>query len=307
MERVLPCPLLLLLLLALSPGGAPSPTLAQDCSAADTVVKKGQLLVQVINTTQVTWDGAGYGGHLTLFVKPESDFEGVSLYAGTRDRTLHTAWFPAEECFPRDGTWLQFRAMISATWTSLKFRFRSPACWKECETNTVLAMPTILSVVAQGPSRWLTGHPPENCRFQMLGELQRDKMERCKHPPSTTTTSTTTTTTTTTTTSTSTTSTNTSTNTTTDPTSKLTRYEIITIAASAAAGVVVVLVVVVVVVLRWKRKVVISPALSLPPDEHVIENDIYESFDGDANDAAPQTFQNDLYESFSGHERRRDT
>ncbi|XP_063849465.1 uncharacterized protein LOC135093835 [Scylla paramamosain] len=262
MERVLPCPLLLLLL---SPGGAPSPTLAQDCSAADTVVKKGQ--PQVINATQLTWDGARYGGHLTLFVKPESDFEGVSLHAGTRDRTLHTAWFPAEECFPRDGTWLQFRAMISTTRTGLEFRFSSPACWKECETNSVQAMPTILHVVAHGPSRWLTGHRPENCRFQLLRESQRDKMERCKHPPSTTTTRTTVTTTTTTFTSTTTSNTKTKTSTCgTLSAPKLTLYKIIITAASAAT----VVVLVVVAVLCYKQKAVTSahhaqPHSSSPP------------------------------------------
>ncbi|KAK8384463.1 hypothetical protein O3P69_009339 [Scylla paramamosain] len=143
-------------------------------------------------------------------------------------------------------------------------------------------MPTILSVVAHGPSRWLTGHPPENCRFQKLRILNYTNWDRCIHPPSTTSEK--------------------------SSTPKLTLEKIMIITTSAAG--VVAVGVMVMVVFYWKWKAVISPrpaTLSPPPDQHVIENDIYEPFDGDANDAAPQTFQNDLYESFSGHERRRDT
>ncbi|XP_063860928.1 uncharacterized protein LOC135101225 [Scylla paramamosain] len=213
---------------------------------------------------------------LTLFVKPESDFEGVSLYVWTSDGTRHTAWFPAEEsCFPRDDTWLEFKAVIWRTGADLSFYFRSLACLKECEINAVQAVPMNFGVVAHGPSKWLTQAPSEICGYQILGKSDFNETANCMQSPSTTT------------------------NTTINGMHSTLK---IIIAASAAAAAVVVVVVVVVVVICWKRKATISPrpgGLFRPPDEHVIENEIYEPFDSPANDAGPQTFQNELYESFS--------
>ncbi|XP_045101029.1 uncharacterized protein LOC123498017 [Portunus trituberculatus] len=279
MEKVLPCPLLLLVVLAI-----PSPALAQDCNAADTVVKEGT--PHVIKTTLFIQYSAGYDGSLTLFVKPESDFEGVTLYTMTNDATLHTAWFPAEEkCFPRDGKWLQFKAMVWSTGWGLQFHLMSGACWEECYINTDQTIPINLSVVAHGPSRWLSRRPHEHCEINLISNKNRKLTGMCKHSPITPTTPTT--------------------------NSKWTPGYITTTAVSAAAAVVVVAVVVVVVVFYWKRKAVTSPRQAglfpPPPDEHVIENDIYQPFDGVVNHAAPQTFHNDLYDSRSAHGHRHDS
>ncbi|XP_063875921.1 mucin-5AC-like [Scylla paramamosain] len=198
MGRVLPSPLLLLLLLALRPGGAPSLTLSQDCSAADKIVKEGQ--TEVISTTQSILKQGRYEGNLTLFVKPESGFKGVSLHAWASDGTHHTTWFPAEEkCFPRDGKWVEFLAMIWTTRKGLVFNSVSAVCWKRCKINTVQAILMNISVVAHGPSRWLTGNPPWQCEVTYYRTKSPDRTAKCLLSPPTATTNTTVTTTTTTT------------------------------------------------------------------------------------------------------------
>ncbi|XP_063849768.1 uncharacterized protein LOC135094004 [Scylla paramamosain] len=187
MRRVSPCSLLpLLLLLALSPGNAPSPTLAQDCSAADMVVKEGQ--PQVINTTQVIRNGERYEGHLTLFLKPESDFEGVRLDVQASNGTHHTAWFPAEEeCFPRDGTWREFEARTWKTENGFYLGFMSGRCWKECWIKIFQISLKSLSVVAYGPSRWRNEKPPKGCSVTLVRLSLRIQLPVCQVAPSTTT------------------------------------------------------------------------------------------------------------------------
>ncbi|XP_045100966.1 uncharacterized protein LOC123497987 [Portunus trituberculatus] len=186
MGRVLPCQLLLLLLLGPSSVWAPSFALSQDCNAADTVVKEGQ--TRVINTIGI----GGGGGSFNLFVKPGSDFEGVRLEVQASDGTHHAAWFPAEEeCFPRDGTWLQYLAGTWVTEVGLSFRFRSNRCWKWCVITTQ-GKPINFSVVAHGRSGWIKGYPPDGCNITYYtGKIE--KLPTCQELIFTSTTNTTTT------------------------------------------------------------------------------------------------------------------
>ncbi|MPC80790.1 hypothetical protein E2C01_075383 [Portunus trituberculatus] len=92
----------------------------------------------------------------------------------TNGDTNRTAWFTAEEkCFPRDSKWLHFKAMIWITNTDLWFRLRSGACWEECYINITQTNLMTLSVVAQGPSRWLTESPNEKCEIHELENTNR--------------------------------------------------------------------------------------------------------------------------------------
>ncbi|XP_063849719.1 uncharacterized protein LOC135093968 [Scylla paramamosain] len=226
MAKVLPPPPLLLLLLSLSPGTAPSHTLALDCSSADAIVKEKERKVIV----KVPFDEVIY--NIILFVKPESDFEGVRLDVQERDGTNHTAWLPAV-CVPRDGTWREFLVWAGLTKTKVALRFRTGKCRKWCETKTPKHFPISVTVVAYGSSRWIKRYMTSNCNVTKASKPDPELLPRCQKPPSTKTITTTT-----------------------PATLKLTQYKITITAASAA---IVVVVLVVVVVVCWRRNSVTLP------------------------------------------------
>ncbi|XP_063877384.1 uncharacterized protein LOC135109737 [Scylla paramamosain] len=189
MGRVLPPLLLLLLLVALSPGGAPSPILALDCDAADTEVKEGH--TRIIKTED--HKKILSNGDMKLFVKAESDFIGVLLDVEESDGTHHTAWFPAEECYPPNGKWQEFRAWAGPTTTGFDLRLRSGTCRKWCESSAASRNPVSLSIVAYGPSKWIVGKPPVGCDVALDVGPRAIRLPTCQEPPSTATTTTTTT------------------------------------------------------------------------------------------------------------------
>ncbi|XP_063887187.1 uncharacterized protein LOC135114896 isoform X2 [Scylla paramamosain] len=230
--------LLLLLLIALSPGGAPGPTLALDCDDANTVVKERE--TQVIVTMDI---GTSELASIIMFVKPESDFEGVRVDVQESDGTHHSAWFPAE-CFPRNGMWQQFLPDTWITKRRLDLRFVFHACGKECKITTVQRGPHSLSVVAHGPSRWIKGRTPTTCDVTFAGKSWNAQLPTCQDPPSTKKITTTTITTT---------------NTTSGKPSTLKTQGKINIIAASAAGMVAVLVVVLVLVIGRKRNFVTPP------------------------------------------------
>ncbi|XP_063849750.1 uncharacterized protein LOC135093995 [Scylla paramamosain] len=233
MARSLPPPLLLLLM-ALSPGTAPSPTLAVDCSSADTVVKEGQTKVIVrVRFAEIKYD-------LILFVKPESNFQGVRLDVQETDGTNHTAWLPAE-CVPSDGTWREFLVWTGLTENKVALRFRTGKCRKWCESESASRQPIRVTVVAYGSSRWIKRYALEGCNVAKVSTtVSPEHLPSCQQPPFTNTTTKTT-----------------NTNNTTSGTPfivKLTQDKIIIIAA-VAAGVMVVVVVMVLVVCRRRQSV----------------------------------------------------
>ncbi|XP_045137083.1 uncharacterized protein LOC123519663 [Portunus trituberculatus] len=179
MARVLPP--LLLLLMPLSPGIAPSATLAMDCNAADTIVKEGQTKVIL----RVRFHEVKY--NLILFVKPDTDFEGVRLDVQETDGTNHTAWLP-EECIPRDGTWREFLVWTGLTETKIALRFRTGKCRRWCESETTLRQPIRITVVAHGPSRWIKRYTPENCNVTNVLNVDPERLSICQEPPSISTT-----------------------------------------------------------------------------------------------------------------------
>ncbi|XP_063879727.1 uncharacterized protein LOC135110945 [Scylla paramamosain] len=195
MGRVLPPPqlllllLLLLLLVSLSPGGAQSPNLALDCNAVLIVVKK--LQKQIISSKQFTWSEAF--SNSSLFVKPESDFEGVRLNVQSNDSTNHhqTVLFPAEECLPRNGKWLQFDTGIRKR---RKRHVLYASCGKSRKGYTISVLQGVhtLSVEAHGSSRWIKGFLPKGCDVILPSTSENEQLATSKKSSSSATTTTTT-------------------------------------------------------------------------------------------------------------------
>lgn len=233
MGRVLLLLPLLLLLLGLSPRGGPNPTLALDCDAADTVVREAQ--TRIVKTDD--FEKIRSNGDLKLFVKAESGFRGVLLEVEESDGSRHTAWFPAEDCYPPIDSWQEFRAWAGTTATGFDLRLRSGACRKWCESTTPSRKPVSLSVVAYGPSKWITGKPQQGCDVTFDIGPSAKRLPTCQEPTH---------------------------NTTVTPylyhaNSTYTTRPHTVIIVSLAAGLVVMAVVVVVVVVCWKRNSVKSP------------------------------------------------
>ena len=138
------------LLIAFLPLDRLSPTLAVDCDSADIVLAAGESKVISITHT------AGNAGSINLFVKPESDFEGVELIVYGSDGSDNGEWFPAEpECFLQDNTWRQLLAVLQIYIDDQTFNLdlQTGACSMGCEINITSPSFQSLRMVGHGPSK----------------------------------------------------------------------------------------------------------------------------------------------------------
>ncbi|XP_063847150.1 uncharacterized protein LOC135092509 [Scylla paramamosain] len=179
MARLLLLPLVLLLSLSL--GGFPTPTLAQeDCDGADVVVEEGEL--RIINKKVQS-----HNVNLNLYMKTESSFEGLSVTMAGTDGTEYNAWFAAEDrCFAQSGIWYELLVFlkIKNDTSTIEFGFESGLCKKKCKIETTLPTLQKYTVLAHGTSRWTFSHPPVSCPIHSLNIIDIPTViPTCMDPP----------------------------------------------------------------------------------------------------------------------------
>ena len=169
------------LLIAFPPLGRLSLALAVDCDSADVVLGAGESRVISITHT------AGNTGSISLFVKPESDFEGVELIVYRSDGSENGEWFPAEpECFVQDNTWYQLSTALQMYIDdqTVDLVLMTGACWKGCAVNITSPSFQSLRVVGHGPSKWIRQVPDMDCDITYPSRiLQPDTLPTCKDAP----------------------------------------------------------------------------------------------------------------------------
>ncbi|XP_063847009.1 uncharacterized protein LOC135092446 [Scylla paramamosain] len=172
----------LVLLLSLSLGGFPTPTLAQeDCDAADVVVEEGEL--RSISNKKVQ----SHIVSLNLYMKTESSFEGITVKVIGTDGIEYTAWFPAENrCFPHDDTWYELLvfAKIKNDTSTTEFGFENGLCKEKCKKDTNPPGLQSHSLGAHGTSRWTLTYP-KGCPTVTLDIILYGPKElpTCMEPP----------------------------------------------------------------------------------------------------------------------------
>lgn len=203
--------LLFLLVLSSGPGGVPCLALATSCDSAQIFVGQSE-----IKTVQYQRDGKPGVINTTVYVTPESGFQGVALEAENSEGK-HEGWYDfEEECFAPNNIWSELKATVGVVHAESKyylfFSVKIGKCYKKCivrETENGHSV-WYLAVIAHGPSKWRVTPPPSYCDVMQVVEKSMDAVKHryCMASPSsrrgtttkrTTSTSTTTTTTNTTT------------------------------------------------------------------------------------------------------------
>ncbi|KAG0713399.1 hypothetical protein GWK47_016313 [Chionoecetes opilio] len=158
------------------------PASAQDCTAADHVVEEGnvQTVYQSNAYTNYVWT--------SLFVQPGTDFEGVSVEVTQLSNTKFEAWFPVDQCYPNDATWVQLKVEVETKMLKnppyyyLSFTTTIGYCTKTCTRYLTFYYIRILSVVAHGSSKWRCTCPATTCLAPQVSNESPNK-PMCMEPP----------------------------------------------------------------------------------------------------------------------------
>ena len=166
------------LLIAFPPLDRLNLALAVDCDSADIVLGAGEH--KVITSTENR-------GSINLFMKSESDFEGVELIVHGSDGSENVGWFSVEpECFLQDNTWRQLLMwlQIYIDDQTVSLGLETGACWKGCAVNITSPSFQSWSVVGHGPSKWIKKVPNHDCAIEYLSRIpQPDTLSTCKYAP----------------------------------------------------------------------------------------------------------------------------
>ncbi|XP_050717407.1 mediator of RNA polymerase II transcription subunit 12-like [Eriocheir sinensis] len=180
-----PSPSVLVPVLLLLAGGVPGSTLVPECSHTDINLIEGDVTVsqlQALGKDRVS---------TTLYMHPEADFQGVSLWTQVRRRI--GVWFPlARECFWQKAEWWEIKVemftsirLSGVNTPGLYFSLGVGDCNFMCQIKRIDPSPSLvyLNVSAHGPSRWR--HPPTNYYCATVGIAQGVSitLKDCQDPP----------------------------------------------------------------------------------------------------------------------------
>ncbi|KAG0713640.1 hypothetical protein GWK47_001786 [Chionoecetes opilio] len=159
------------------------PASAQDCTAADHVVEQGN--VQTVYQSKTNKNKVS----TSLFVQPGTAFEGVSVeVTQLSNNTKFEAWFPNDQCYPNDATWVQLKVDVEAktpenkTRNYLSFTTTIGNCMKTCTRYPTFYYIKSLSVVAHGSSKWNCTCPATTCLAPQVSS-ESPSISKCTEPP----------------------------------------------------------------------------------------------------------------------------